>query len=161
MKQEQLTDGQHKKFFDIAAKASRNATCNRANCGTVIVKNGKILGEGWNSPPQNNEERRTCNGDYDYTKKPRSDLTCCIHAEWKAILNACKNFGHDIEGSTLYFMRTDADDNFMNAGEPYCTVCSRLAMEAGVTKYIVMNDNVVEIYDIAKYDRASYSYHLK
>lgn len=33
-----------------AAEVARKATCGRSQCGSVIAKNGKIIGEGFNSP---------------------------------------------------------------------------------------------------------------
>lgn len=33
-----------------AVEVAQNATCGRSRCGSVIAKNGKIIGEGFNSP---------------------------------------------------------------------------------------------------------------
>ncbi len=33
-----------------AAEVARKATCGRSKCGSVIAKDGKIIGEGFNSP---------------------------------------------------------------------------------------------------------------
>lgn len=33
-----------------AVEVAKNATCGRSKCGSVIAKNGKIIGEGFNSP---------------------------------------------------------------------------------------------------------------
>jgi deoxycytidylate deaminase len=41
------------KFIDEAAKIAMASICLRSKCGSVIVKNGEIIGKGFNSPPLN------------------------------------------------------------------------------------------------------------
>jgi len=149
-----------RQFFQMAAQAARDATCKRAKCGTVIVKDGLVIGSGYNSPPLDDESARTCNTNYDLTLKPKYDKTCCIHAEWRAILNACKNNPEQLQGATLYFMRIDDDGGFTDAGQPYCTVCSRLALECGVRYFALYNSNGADIYETSEYNRLSYGYYL-
>lgn len=146
-------------FFHAAAEIAQQATCYRAKCGSVIVKDGVIIGEGYNGPPLGDESRRTCNKTWDYTKKSKYDKTCCIHAEWRAVIDACKRNPDKIEGSTLYFMRVDEDGNFTSAGEPYCTTCSRFTMEAGVGEFVLWNEVSVEVYSLAEYDQKSYEFY--
>lgn len=148
-----------KSYFDLAAKAASKATCYRAKCGSVIVKDGKVIGSGQNGPPRNDESRRTCNTAWDYDKKPKYDLTCCIHAEWRAVINACRNNPDKIEGSTLYFMRIDENGNFTDAGDPYCTTCSRFTMESGVAEFALWNDDGVDIMTLPEYDQKSYEFY--
>lgn len=148
-------------FFELAAKAAANATCHRAQCGSVIVKDGKVIGTGFNSPPLNDESRRTCDSNWDYKKKPKYDLTCCIHAEWRAVIDACKNDADKINGSTMYFMRINEDGKFTDAGEPYCTTCSRLTMESGVGEFALWNNESASIYSLPEYDDLSYAYYRK
>ncbi|MDB5176601.1 MAG: cytidine deaminase [Candidatus Saccharibacteria bacterium] len=146
-------------FFSLAAEAADNATCHRAKCGSVIIKDGEVIGIGYNSPPINDESRRTCDKTWDYGKKPKYDLTCCIHAEWQAVIDACKKNADKIDGSTIYFMRTDSNGNFTDAGMPYCTTCSRFTMESGVSEFALWNDDGADIYELPEYDELSYSYH--
>lgn len=148
-----------KSFFQLAADAASDASCHRARCGSVIVKDGEVIGVGYNSPPLNDENRRTCDDKWDYNKKPKYDLTCCIHAEWRAVIDASKKNADKIDGSILYFMRIDNDGNFTNAGQPYCTTCSRITMEGGVSQFALWNDDGADIYDLAEYDSLSYAFH--
>jgi hypothetical protein len=67
--------------------------------------------------------------------------------------------GDQLNGASLYFMRIDNDGNFTNAGEPYCTVCSRLSMESGLKEFALWNDNGADIYPVAEYDRISYQFY--
>lgn len=153
------TTEQHEHFFREAALIAQQATCLRARCGSIIVsKDGIALGSGFNAPPLNDENQRKCSETYDSTLKPKSDKTCCVHAEWNAILSASsRNNGLDIIGSTLYFMRVDEDGNFTNAGEPYCTVCSRLALQGGVSVFGLWEDGPRMI-PTDLYNQMSYAY---
>lgn len=149
----------HLRYFQAAAKRAALASCSRAKCGTVIVKNGDIIGEGFNGPPFSSISNRTCNKEWDYSKKPKYDKTCCIHAEWRAILDASKKNSGKIVGSRLYFMRIDGSGNFTDAGLPFCTVCSRLTLEAGIAEFALWNNGGVDIYKTDEYDIASYNYY--
>lgn len=148
-----------KQYFLAAASAAQKATCYRAKCGSVIVSNGVIIGEGHNSPPLDNEANRTCDNDYELSIKPKFDKSCCVHAEWRAVLATCKRNAAKIPGSTLYFMRIDEFGNFTDAGEPYCTICSRLVMEAGVSYFALWNNNGADIYELPEYDQKSYAFY--
>lgn len=146
-------------FFNEAASAAAKATCLRAKCGSVIVQNGAIIGEGHNGPPLGDESRRTCNSAWDYNKKPKYDLTCCVHAEWRAVIDACKHNPDSIGGSVIYFMRIGDAGDFTDAGEPYCTSCSRFTMEAGVGEFALWNNDGADIYTLPEYDQLSYAFY--
>jgi deoxycytidylate deaminase len=148
-------------FFNLAAEAATNATCLRAKCGSVIVKDGVAIGTGYNAPPSNDESRRTCGDIWDYEKKRKYDLTCCVHAEWRAVIDACKTNADKIGGSILYFMRIDDESNFTDAGDPYCTTCSRFTMESGVAEFALWNDNGADIYTLPEYDELSYAFYKR
>ena len=46
-----------------AAETAKKALCLRAKCGAVIVKNGIIIGRGYNAPPLDTIENRMCHQD--------------------------------------------------------------------------------------------------
>ena len=143
-------------FFEQAGEVAKSATCLRAKCGSIIVKDGVVLGTGYNSPGLENDGQRYCEADMNLAAKPKYDKTCCIHAEWRAVLVACKNNPEAIIGSTLYFMRVDDDGKFTDAGDPFCTVCSRLALEAGVGEFALYNDGGADIYTLEEYNHKTY-----
>jgi deoxycytidylate deaminase len=146
-------------YFDLAAEAASHSKCIRADCGSVIIDgDGQVIGTGYNGPPLGDESQRTCVTTWDYEKKPKFDITCCIHAEWRAVLDACKRNPDKLTGSTLYFMRVDADGRFTDSPVPYCTVCSRLTMEAGVAEFAMWNDQGADIYPLPEFNRASYAF---
>ncbi len=152
-----MKDNSAVKYFEQAAKVAEQSPCKKARCGTVIVKDGEVIGDGYNGPVPGDVLR--CENRYDVSRKPKYDVTCCVHAEWRAIIDACKKAGNGIEGSTLYFMRIDDGGRFTDAGEPFCTVCSRLAYESGVAYFSLWNDDGAVVYDTKSYNQASYEYY--
>lgn len=157
----QGTDEKQAKLrFADAAAAARQATCLRAKCGTVIVAQDNVISSGFNGPPQNLPDRATCScTNFTSADKPMYDRTCCIHAEWRAILNAAKCSPKALDGSRLYFMRLDSDGNMTFAGDPYCTVCSRLALEAGIAEIALWQQRGIVVVKTIEYDQLSYAYY--
>lgn len=100
-----------------ASKVAKKALCSKSKCGTVIVSNGSIIGQGYNAPPLDKHENSFCSRETG-TGKPRYDMTCCIHAEWRAIIDALKNNPNLIEASKLYFTRVDDEGNIKNQVSP-------------------------------------------
>jgi deoxycytidylate deaminase len=148
----------HQTYFEAAQKVAQQATCTRANCGSVIVaKDGSIIGQGFNAPPNNDESQRMCDVVLDKSIKQNNDKTCCVHAEWNAMLDALKNNPSKVEGSTLYFMRVNDEGQFTEAGEPYCTVCSRLALQSGIKVFGLWNEGP-QMIDTTIYNQKSYEY---
>ncbi|HWT40309.1 MAG TPA: deaminase [Dongiaceae bacterium] len=151
-----MTD--HEDFFKQAQQVAQRATCNRARCGAVIVsKDGRIIGRGYNAPPLGDESQRMCDVELDKSIKQNNDKTCCVHAEWNAIIDALKNDAERVQGSILYFMRVNDAGEFTEAGQPYCTVCSRLALESGVAIFGLWN-NGPEMIPAGEYNTRSYDY---
>ena len=58
----------------------------------------------------------------------------------------------------LRFMRVDNEGNFTDAGDPFCTTCSRLALESGVGKFALWNAGGADIYEAAEYNQKSYKF---
>lgn len=56
-------------------------------------------------------------------------------------------------------MRVDDNGQFTNAGEPYCTTCSRFTMQAGVAEFALWNDNGADVYTLPEYNDLSYRYY--
>lgn len=153
-----ITHSNHTHYFEEARDVAVQATCTRARCGSVVVSNdGTVIGRGFNAPPLGDESQRMCEVELDKSIKQNNDKTCCVHAEWNAILDALKNHPQDIEGSTLYFMRVNDEGEFTEAGDPYCTVCSRLALQSGISTFGLWN-NEPQMIDTKEYNQKSYDY---
>ncbi len=140
-----------------AAAVASNALCKKARCGAVIVKNGKIIGEGYNAPPQDSPHNCMCAAAVE-GGKPRYDRTCCMHAEWRAVLDAVRTHPDDLSGSVLYFARIDERGVLKFSGAPYCTVCSRLALDVGIEGFALSHESGIRVYPTDEYNRLSYAY---
>jgi deoxycytidylate deaminase len=159
LSENETKDAEH--WFNEAARVARQATCLKARCGSVIVKGDEIIGEGYNGPPLDDEASRTCPQEYTQSLKPLFDKTCCVHAEWCAVLDACKRNPSKIAGSRLYFMRVNETGELTKAGDPYCTVCSRLTMEAGVAEFALWQKDGMAVWPLDEYNRESYAFFTK
>ena len=100
-------------FLRETIEVAKKATCGRSKCGAIIVKDGIIIGKGFNSPPKELESQRRC-----LSKKSEYDLkvtdkTCCIHAEQRAMFDTLKLNSEEILGSILYFIRLDEKNEIM------------------------------------------------
>ena len=149
-------------FLRDATKHARQSLCLRSKCGAIIVSNGTVIGAGYNAPPLGDITARRCTEeDYEHTKKPRSDKTCCIHAEWRAIMRALAHHPRCVKNATLYFMRIDDAGRPVRSGEPYCTVCSRLALDVGIASFVLWRSEGICVYDTHEYNERSYAFHKK
>lgn len=148
----------HEFWFNQAASYAYRALCKKDKCGAVIVSDGRVIGEGYNAPPNDNESQCLCGNTHPSLKKPKSDRTCCIHAEWRAIHDAMKNNLIGLKGSTLYFCRIDQNGNILKSGKPYCTVCSRIALDVGIGEWALWHDNGIKLYDAFVYNKMSYEF---
>ena len=143
-------------LFDKCLEIAKQSTCQRSKCGAIILKNNQIIGKGFNSPPNNLEFQRRClNDKEDYSDKI-TDKTCCIHAEQRAICNALKNNPEKLKDSSLYFIRLDKNNNKLFAGKPYCTICSKMALDIGIKEFILWHEKGICVYNTEEYNNISY-----
>lgn len=128
-------------FFDQVKKlAQEKSTCLKIKTAVLIVKNGKIIGQGWNmcSPEgfHHGKKVKEC----PRMKLPSGtgyNLCKSLHAEEMAILNTgpkrCK-------GATMYL-----------SGHFYaCWHCESLAHLVGIKKVEVQDDKAAEFYKLAE-----------
>jgi deoxycytidylate deaminase len=148
---EYLTGQQEKEaigWMRSAAHVAEKALCLETKCGTVIVCDSEIIGEGYNAPPLDKKEGRICGNE----PGPSS----CVHAEWRAIMSALKSNPEKIQGSKLYFVRVDENGNIKKSGKPYCTVCSRLALDASIATFALWHEEGIIEYPNDEYNKLSY-----
>jgi deoxycytidylate deaminase len=149
----------HEQYFREAGKVAEKALCLRDKCGAVIVKDGEIIGRGYNAPPKDDITMRKCHLELVTSPKPKSDRTCCMHAEWRAILDALST--GKIVGSVLYFVRVnDSGDLKESNSIPYCTVCSRLALDTGIAQFGLWTKDGTKMFETKEYNELSYQFHL-
>ncbi|MEK6894164.1 MAG: hypothetical protein AABX10_01745 [Nanoarchaeota archaeon] len=145
-------------FIEEAVKIAKQSTCERWRCGSAIVKDNEIIGQGYNSPSNNLESQRRCNNNKDEYHKKVTDKTCCMHAEQRAIMDALKNNPTKLKDSKLYFIRLDRNDQKKIARNPYCTICSKMALDAGIKYFILLHENGIKEYLTEEYNSLSYNY---
>lgn len=145
-------------YLGIAGDIALRSLCLRAKCGSVIVKGEDILGIGFNSPPKGLESQRRCLILKDSLDKRVTDKTCCVHAEQRAIFDALKNYPSMIEGSRIYFVRLDKDGKIEFKGEPYCTICSKSALDVGIKEFVLLSKEGIRVYDSEEYNKISFDY---
>ena len=140
-------------LFKSLVSYARQSTCHRSKCGSIIVKDNKIIGSGYNSQPCNIEGE--CFKD-SLSKDFKSDKTCCIHAEQRAIYDALRSYPDGVLGSTLYFIRLDDNDEPKRSGEPYCTICSKLSLDVGISQFCLWHQDGWTAYNTDYYNRLSF-----
>ena len=146
------------KYFELAWEIAQNATCERSKCWCVIVKNDKIIWQWWNTPPHDLEWQRRCTCDKNSYHRKVTDKTCCIHAEQSALFDALRNHPDELEWSTLYFMRLDKNNKPSKSWKPYCTICSKSALELWVKEFVLYHEEGITAYDTQEYNTLSYQY---
>ncbi len=144
-------------WIEKAVEIAKSATCQRSKCGSIIVLDNSILGQGYNSPPLEKESQRKCSCDKKSYHQKVTDKTCCVHAEQRAIMNALQN-SKNLEGSRLYFIRLGEDNTILCAGKPYCTICSKMALDTGVREFVLVHEHGICVYDTEEYNLLSYQY---
>ncbi len=170
-----------KPHVNACIAAAKLATCLRARCGAVVIsKHGRQLGFGYNHIPQKDaghllamytwirylgtirlqkpDKHLICRKD-SLPVGFKSDKTCCIHAEQMAIIEALKNNGaDDLNGGTIFFVRIDKDGNPEYAGEPWCTICSKLALDVGIERFVLYQVEGWTAYETEYYNELSFQY---
>lgn len=139
---------------------ANKSLCHRSRCGCVIVDDPtsqffRILGVGYNSMPCDAEG--ACFKD-SLAPTFKSDKTCCIHAEQRAILNCLKMNPSHIEGSHLFFIRIDDNRQPKPSGAPYCSICSKMALEVGIGKFHLWHKEGWTAYDTEEYNKLTFQY---
>jgi deoxycytidylate deaminase len=141
-------------YLNEAVKYARLSTCHRSKCGCVIVSTeGSVIGVGYNSQPC--DQAGVCFKD-DLDPAFKSDKTCCIHAEQRAIIDALRKEPTKVPGATLIFIRLDEHDQPKMSGEPYCTICSKMALDVGIKWFVLWHREGITFYGTAEYNKLSF-----
>lgn len=144
------------RWMGEAARSAESALCLRDKCGAVVVSGGVVVGRGYNAPPLDDLSQQLCAREIPPPPKQKVDRTCCVHAEWRAILDCLKHSPEKIVGASIYFTRVDAEGTILRSGKPYCTVCSRLALDVGLSEFVLWHDEGLCSYATGEYNLLSY-----
>ena len=103
------------RYLRMARIWSENSYCQRRRVGALIVKDKRIISDGYNGTPSGFEN--VCD-DEDHLTKPY-----VLHAEANAITKIARS-NNNSDGSTLYV--TDSP----------CVECSKLIIQAGIRRVV-------------------------
>jgi deoxycytidylate deaminase len=150
-------------FFNEAALVARQSRCQRSKCGAIIVDystyhSGLIIAKGFNSPALELESQRRCNWDKESLDRKVTDKTCCVHAEQRAIIDALKKGFNNFAQSRMFFSRLYENGQIKKSGEPYCTICSKLALDVGISEWVLWKPEGICVYDAEEYNQLSYAF---
>lgn len=142
-------------YFQEALKESQKSGCLSSARGCVIVNNGLIIGRGTNSPP-GNEKIMACFKD-ELPSTFRSDHSCCVHAEQRAIMDALTLGPNLVRGATLYYIRRGENGKVFSR-KPSCTICSKLALDVGIKEFVLWHENGITAYEANEYNQLSFAF---
>ncbi len=148
-------------YLEHAGVQAQRATCQRARCGSIIVLGSEIIGMGYNSPPGRLESQRRCSCEKEKYNPRITDKTCCIHAEQRAVIDALRRGHQNLKGSTLYFERANTQGERTFSGKPYCTLCSKFALDVGIEKWVLRHleeEGGIMEYLAEEYNTLSFQY---
>lgn len=123
-------------WMQEAAQVALGSCCLRSRCGAVIISKRKpyLIGSGYNSPP-GNVPIDVCLKEQFRRDNVKTDLSCCVHAEQRALFDAAENHKGKMPGSRLYFVRIDEKGVMLPSGRPWCTVCSKLSLDKQLAEF--------------------------
>jgi len=143
-------------YFDAASEiAKENAKCLKSQRGVVIVKNGVIIGKGYNAPPKDEPTCEYCLRDK-FKNMPLGTEPCrAIHAEERAIIDALKKTGN-LEGAIMCHIKIKLGE-IVPSTVPSCTICSKLVAEEGM-KFVMWTKEGVALYEPKEFNELSFGY---
>ncbi len=144
-------------YFSRAREEAMKSLCLRSKCGAVIVKDNYVIGAGFNSPP-GNKKLEKCFKDL-LPDNFKSNRDCCVHAEERAIINAVERWDFsEVRDSTLYFTRINGDNSIIPVEKPYCTICSKFALDNKISKWVLFHEDGFYEYDAEEYNNLSFGF---
>lgn len=151
-------DKKAREYLFACVQLAERATCQRSRCGSLIVQDDQIIGSGYNTPPHNLESQRRCSCAKEQYHRKVTDKSCCMHAEQRAIMDTLQHNADKMFGSRLYFIRLDDDGEIAFSGRPWCTLCSKMALDAGVAEFVLRHKDGIAVYPTDEYNQISFSY---
>jgi dCMP deaminase len=142
-------------YMGLALKEAKKSTCKKSKRGAVIVKNGKVIGKGYNKTTI----KKFCNPciRMKIHDNSRAELCPAIHAEQMAILDALKK-KKNLKGARMYHIKVK-NGKVIICDDLSCTVCSRLQKDVGV-EFVLLQDKGYALFKPEEYNKLSFDYFL-
>jgi len=119
-----------KEYMNKAYEQADKSSCLRAKIGAVLVKNGKVIAQGYNNMTGGINDCSETGCIRDVLKIPhgeRREVCRAICAEQLAISEAARN-GVNIDGSVAYITTFP------------CHICAKLLVSSGISEIVYDND---------------------
>ena len=118
----------HKLWIDLAYRFAKQSHCKSRRVGAIIVKDGRLISQGWNDPPSKTsvEDCIRCK-DANHESGTIMGTCICAHAEVNAIANAA-DLGVSTHGGIMYC-----------TNKP-CSECAKLICRAGIVAVYYFED---------------------
>ena len=75
-------------------------------------------------------------------------------------MDALKNNSEKLNGARIYFIRLDGENEISFAGKPYCTICSKMALDIGIKRICFVSYRKVSVYDTEEYNDLSFNFEV-
>lgn len=134
-------------YMSIAKEIAKLSYCQKRKVGSIIVKNRQIISEGYNGTPAGRPNIcEVISASFDRSKPAevfpgikgklvtKSEV---LHAESNAITK-CAKFGNSTDGATIYVTCSP------------CIECSKLIIQAGITRVIYLIEHDTDGLDLMK-----------
>ena len=130
-------------YLDKALALAKNGHCKRRNFGAIIVKNGKIVSEGFSKAPDGRipctELQEPCVRDkMNITRGTHYEKCRSIHAEQKAVISGNRQ---DMKGATMFLSGLDYTTKELIDFTTPCIMCKKFIFDAGISQTIVRRPN--------------------
>jgi dCMP deaminase len=104
-------------YMNLAIETSKLSYCERAKVGCIAVKEGNILGFGFNG---------TVSGHVNCCEKDGKTKDDVLHAEQNLITKCARN-GVALRGATVFCTLTP------------CIMCAKLLIQSGISRLVIMD----------------------
>ena len=61
-----------------------------------------------------------------------------------------------VKDSRLYFIRLGEFGDKIQAGDPYCTICSKMTLDVGISEFVLFRKEGICVYDSKEYNELSF-----
>ena len=140
-----------KAYFDKCLELARNSDCKEAQYGAIIVKDGKVIGEGYNHVPDELREKYDCDRcprrNADLHKGIGLELCISTHAEEAAVQDMMIKRQYKKEESenaqmVIGKMKNGNSDILQPKIKLYCTKCAgKIAKETMIKEVIFLTSD--------------------
>ena len=76
-------------------------------------------------------------------------------------MDALRRNPNKLYGSRIYFTRLGENKEQLLVGNPYCTICSKMALDVGIIEFVLQHEKGVCVYDTKEYNTLSFKFGME